>query len=106
MENLVTFSLHFHPKHTTMKFLFILSFVCLAATAQAQDPLPKLSKDSARYYLRELDELRLAPKDSLENSDRYKQLVARLIPANRKIIRVELLAHPGAYINDFTKIYL
>lgn len=85
-----------------MKPLLILLLSCAAVPLHAQNQ--KLSRDSARLYLQELNNLRQSVNDSLTNSPRYKELLAKVRPENRKVITVELLANFGVYFTDFKNL--
>jgi hypothetical protein len=72
---------------------------------KAQTPNQKLSRDSVRYYQKELNKLWKSNYDSLKNSDKYKSLVGKLDQKNRqKTVTVELLANVGLYFNDFKNL--
>jgi hypothetical protein len=88
-----------------MKFLFIPFFLSLTIVCLAQKPNQKLSRDSVRYYQRELNKLWKSNYDSLKNSEKYKSLLVKLEQKNQqKIVTVELLANIGLYFNDFKNL--
>src|ERR1044071_9267953 len=86
-----------------MKFcIFTILLVSLALTSSAQ-PGQKLSKDSVRYYQKELSQLYRNTYDSFKNSARYKELTAKLKRRNTNV-KVELLANFGLYFTDFKNL--
>jgi hypothetical protein len=88
-----------------MKYLFLLFLSGLTLFSNAQAPTHKLSRDSVRYYQKELNKLWRNNYDSLKNSDRYKEIAGKLNRKNReKVVTVELLANTGLYFTDFKKL--
>jgi hypothetical protein len=80
-------------------------FLSSAILCQAQTPDRPLSKDSVKYYQRELNKLWRSNYDSLRNSDRYKEITEKLKTKNRaKVATVELLANIGLYFTDFKNL--
>jgi hypothetical protein len=86
-----------------MKYLRVFVWLLFPLYNFAQVPEQKLSKDSFRYYRREVYELQKKTYDSLVNSERYKYLADRL-NRNRRVMRVELLVNLGLYFNDFENL--
>lgn len=72
---------------------------------KAQAPNQKLSKDSVRFYQRELNKMWRTTYDSLKNSDRYKEITSKLKNKD-KVVTVELLANIGLYFTDFKNLNL
>jgi hypothetical protein len=88
-----------------MKYLFFAFLLSSAILTNAQSPDQKLSRDSVRYYQRELGKFWRESFDSLKKSDRYKTIINKLNPGNRqKNVTVELLANAGIFFNDFKNL--
>ncbi len=88
-----------------MQYLFLAAYLSLTILCHAQASNQKLSRDSVKYYQRELNNLWKAKEDSLKNSEEYKSLMAKLHRDNhQKNVTVELLAYAGLYFNDFKNL--
>lgn len=86
-----------------MKYLFSALLLCLTFSAVGQNPDQKLSKDSVRFYQRELNKMWRSTFDSLKNSEKYKEITNKL-NNKAKVITVELLANVGLYFTDFKNL--
>ena len=88
-----------------MKYSLLLLFIALTLYSKGQAPNQKLSKDSVRYYQRELNKMWRTTYDSMKNSDRYKEITGKLKNKD-KVVTVELLANVGLYFTDFKNLNL
>jgi hypothetical protein len=86
-----------------MRYKVFLLGLCLPFFTLAQSNKQVLSKDSIRYYQNELHNIWKSTYDSVRNSERYKELNSKL-SQHQKVVRVELLANFGLYINDFKNL--
>ena len=93
------------PKLSKMKYTLLLVLSSLTLICKAQAPNQKLSKDSVRFYQRELSKMWRTTYDSLKNSDRYREISSKLKNKN-KVVTVELLANIGLYFTDFENLNL
>jgi hypothetical protein len=86
-----------------MKYILFLAPLIATSVCKAQAPQQKLSKDSVRYYKREMGKLWRDAHDSVKNSARYQEITSKL-KNKEKTITVELLANIGVYITDFKNL--
>lgn len=88
-----------------MKYLFLILLLSLTAYGKAQSSNSKQSRDSIRYYQTELHNFLEAARDSLKNSNRYKELTEKLNYNNQKNkMTIELAANIGLYFTDFKNL--
>ena len=88
-----------------MRYLLFVVFISLTILAKAQAPNQKLSRDSVRYYQKELGNLLNNTFDSLKNSEKYKEITSKLNHGRRsKKVTVELMVNMGLYITDFKNL--
>lgn len=88
-----------------MKYSLLLFITVLTLPGKGQSPHQKLSKDSIRYYQKELNEITRKTYDSLKNSDRYKEITKKL-ENKQKVVTIELLANISVYFSDFKNLNL
>lgn len=88
-----------------MKYSVLLLFIVFTLAGKGQAPNQKLSKDSVRYYQRELNNMWRTTYDSLKGSDRYQAITSRL-KNKKKVVTIELLANVGLYFTDFKQLNL
>ena len=85
-----------------MRYFLICFLFFLTINADAQSNQKRLSQDSVRYYAKEINNMRKAAYDSIQNSARYREIMNRLSPRKSKTVTIELLANVGTYFNRFS----